>query len=185
MCCGQGSDRSSQYRKGKGFALFFWKFLVTCCPSGQHSAPFHLWKAQTHKELTFPRGKLRERPQVPSEAPSGQRQRRGDRVTARRERGRKKEKTEKERSVLGGRSCTRLGSPGERAGDIPMAPRIPVPAWAGNPVGFARGIPVRSAEELPPPSLGIWSLPLHQHKKMMVKNKRKGALLRRLQCQRI
>lgn len=96
MCCGLGSDRSSQYRKKRVLLFFFWKFLVTCCRSGQHSAPFHLWKAQTHKELTFPRGKLRERPQVPSEAPSGQRQRRGDRVTVRRERGRKKEKTEKD-----------------------------------------------------------------------------------------
>lgn len=47
------------------------------------------------------------------------------------------------------------------------------------------GDPSRSAEELPSLSLGIWSLPLHQHKKMMGKNKRKGALLRQLQCHRI
>lgn len=89
-------------------------------------------------------------------------------MTARRERGRKKEKTEKERSVLGGRSCTRLGSPGGRAGDSPMA----------------ASIPVRSAEELPSLSPGICSLPLHQHEKVMGKNKHKGAFLRQLQCHR-
>lgn len=85
---------------------------------------------------------------------------------------------------MGGTSCTCLGSPG-RAGDKPTAARLPVPPWSGNPVGFARGIPVRSAEGLPSLSLGIWSLPLHQHKKMMGKNKHKEALLRWLQCQRI
>lgn len=85
---------------------------------------------------------------------------------------------------MGGRSCTCLGCPGGRADDSPMA-RIPVPPWAGNPVGSATGIPVRSEEGLPSLSLGIWFLPLHQHKKMMGKNKHKGALLRWLQCQRI
>lgn len=93
-------------------------------------------------------------------------------MTARRERGRKKEKTEKERSVLGGRSCTRLGSPCGRADDSPKAARIPVPPWAGNPVGFASGIPVKSAEGLP--SLSLGSLLLHQHKKMMGKINIKG-----------
>lgn len=137
MCRGLGSDRSSQYRKGKGFALFFWKFLVTCCHSGQQSAPFNLWKAQTHKEPTFPRGKLREKPQVSSEALSGWRQQRGDGVTARREKGRKKEKTEEERSVLGGRSCTRLGSPGRRAGGS----QNPSPSMGWEPSGVCQGVP--------------------------------------------
>lgn len=42
-------------------------------------------------------------------------------MTARRERGRKKQKTEKERSIWGGKSCTRLGFPGGGAGDSPVA----------------------------------------------------------------
>lgn len=55
----------------------------------------------------------------------------------------------------------------------------------GTQWGLPGGIPVRNAEELPSLLPGIWSLPLHRHKKMMGENKHKGALLRQLQCQRI
>lgn len=89
-------------------------------------------------------------------------------MTARRERGRKKQKTEKERSIWGGKSCTRLGFPGGGAGESPVAAEHAGPSVGWSPSGVFQG---RSwsgdAEELPPLSPGIWSLSLHQHKKMM------------------
>lgn len=139
MCRGLGSDRSPQYRKGKGFAHFFWKFLVTCCHSEQHSAPFHLWKAQTHKELAFPRGQLRERPQVSNEALSGQRQRRGDRVTARRERGRKKEKTRERKVSLGWKVLHTFGVPRWKSRQQPHGSQNPSPSMGWEPSGVCQG----------------------------------------------
>lgn len=112
---------------------------------------------------------------VRAEAAEG---RRGDS----KERKGEKEGKDRDRKVsLGWKVLHTFGLP--RWKSSPMAAGMPVPAWAGNPVGFARGIPARNAEELPSLSLGIWSLPLHQRKKMMGKNKRKGDLFRWFQCQ--
>lgn len=123
------------------------RVLLSCfgsfwSPAAIQGSIQHLFISGKHKPTRnwhFQGGSWGRDLKVSSEALSGQRQQRGDRVTARRERGRKKEKTEKERSVLGGRSCTRLGSLSGRAGDSSTAARVPVPPWAGGiPSGVQR-----------------------------------------------
>lgn len=186
MCRGLGSDRSSQYRKGKGFAHFFWKFLVTCCHSGQHSAPFHLWKAQTPQGTGICKGAAEgetsglQRSPVRAEAAEG---RRGD---SKERKGEKegKDKRKKGQSWVEGPAHV-WGPQVEEQATAPRQPESQSLRGLGSQWGLPGGIPVRSAEELPSLSLGIRSLPLHRHKKMTGKNKHKGALLRQLQCQTI
>lgn len=85
------------------------------------------------------------------------------------ERKGEKEGKDRERKVsLGQKVLHMFGFPGWREqATVLWQLSIPMPPWAGHPAGFAVGSWSRDMEELPPFSQRIWSLPLHQHKKMM------------------
>lgn len=163
MCHGLGSDRSSWYRKGKGFAHGFGKFLVTCCCLEQHSAPLHLWKAQTCEDLTFPRGRLRENLGVPSEPPGRMEVVEGRRGDSEEGKGEKEGKDRERKVDLGREVLHTCGLPGWTAPcSRASQSRGGVATWRGLPQGSQLG----DIKELPPLSPWIWSLPRHQHKMM-------------------
>lgn len=139
MCRGLGSDRSSQYRKGKGFAIFFGSFWSPAAIQGSIQHLFISGKHKPPKELAFARGQLRERPQVSSEALSGQRQRRGEGVTARRERRRKKEKTRERKVSLGWKVLHTFGVPRWKSRRQPHGSLNPSPSVGWEASGVCQG----------------------------------------------
>lgn len=104
-------------------------------------------------------------------------------MTARRERERKKEKTEKERSILGGKSCTHLGFQGGEADDSPVVAEHPGPSVGWSPSRVCRGDPGQERRS-PPLPWGSGPFPCISAKKMMGGGN-KGALFRLLQHQGI
>lgn len=143
--------------------------MVTCCHSGQRSAPSHLWQARTREDLTFQKGAAQGvTPGFQRTPPAGRRWRRGDGVTARRERGRKKEKRDRKVNIER-KGLHTFGLP--KVGEQVTARASRSPRGLVTQRGLQGG---PQEEELPPLPPGIRSHPLHQHRKKMEGKKLKG-----------
>lgn len=144
VCRGPGSDGSSRYRKGKGFAHFFGSFWSPAAIPGSIPAPFHLWKAQTREDLTFRRGQPRERPRVSSEPPGRAEAAEGRRGDSKERKGEKEGKDRERKVNLGRKVLHTFGLPGWRGGRWPHGGRAPQPLRGlVTQRGSPGGIPVR------------------------------------------